>query len=83
MSRRNYRRLIAACILAACLVLVVPQTAQARLLEPSHHGWVESLDGPQQELNFWQKLWRTFESFWSRASVCITPDGREGTCEAS
>ena len=71
MSKGTYRRVIAASMLAICLVLAVPQTAEARLMEPSHRDQIESLE---RELAFWDRIKQILLSVWAMPSVFIVPD---------
>ena len=71
MSRGNLRRLTTAALLACCLALVLPGSAEA----------LERVDGDrpaiqvEQVLGFWQQLWSWIESLWLESSVLIIPEG--------
>lgn len=73
MNRGTHRRVIAACVLAACLVLAVPQTAEAGLTGPGFET-IQGFEEPRQELTFLERMWQAFQSFWARSSVLIVPD---------
>ncbi len=74
MKRGTYRKAIAVGMLAACLWMAAPLTADARLLEPSHHENVAQTE-LREEVGLWQHLWRAFRSVWDRQSVLIDPCG--------
>ena len=78
MSRTICRTAIAALTLALCLLVAVPQVAEARPMEPSH---VERLEGESQqerEIGFWESVWSTLRSLWGRSGIFIDPYGQDG-----
>lgn len=75
MHRGHCRKAAAVGMLAVCLLLAVPQTAEARMFEPQSHDRVASLVEQQQEVAFWERVWFTLSSTWSKVSVLIDPNG--------
>ncbi len=71
MLRGNLRKAIVAGMLAACLMLVVAGTAEAR--QPSYPDQTEIV--LEEEVSFWQDLWQRFQALWNRQSVLIIPEG--------
>ncbi len=72
MLRGNLRKAIAVGILAMCLVLALPDSAQARQVKlPDHQAEV----GIEEGVTFWHQLWRRIESIWANSSVLIIPEG--------
>ncbi len=73
MQRGTHRSAIAVGMLAICQWMAVPLTAEARLLEPSHHGsaGIEL----REEAGLWQQVWQALRSVWDRSSVLIDPFG--------
>lgn len=75
MCRGNYRKIVAAGMLTACLLLAVAPTAGARVLEPVTHDGVASQQDPLQELAFWERVRLALSSIWDQTSVLIDPFG--------
>ncbi len=74
MFRGNLRRTIAVGLLAMCLVMALPDSAQARQVElPSHPDQAEF--GIEDDFGFWHELWRRIEAIWAWSSVLIIPEG--------
>ena len=71
MSKGNLRKMIAAGMLAACLMLALAGTAEGR--QPSRPDQTEILF--EEETSFWHGLWQRLEAFWNRQSVLIIPEG--------
>ncbi len=69
MSRSNLRKAIAGGMLAMCLVLALPDSAQAWQVELPGQDQAEV--GIEEETTFWHELWRHIESLWARSSVSI------------
>ena len=75
MHRGSNRRVLAAGMLAVFLLLAVPQTVEARVLEPAQHEQVASRVEPQREAALWERMWSLFSSTWAKVSVLIEPGG--------
>ncbi len=73
MSRSNLKRIVAAGMLAVCLAVALPDSAQAWQVELPGQDQVEV--GIEEETTFWHELWRHIESLWARSSVLIIPEG--------
>ncbi len=59
-------------MLIACLLVAVPQTAEARVLAPQQHDGVADFE---QESPFWERVWFALGSTWAKVSVLIDPEG--------
>ncbi len=68
MQRGTYRKAITIGMLALCLGMAAPLTADARQLEPG-------VEAGLQEESLWQSLWGWIQSLWSPQSVLIDPFG--------
>ncbi len=80
-NRGTRRRTVAAWIVAACLVLAIPGSADARWFsEPSVRGQGQEEANPEQaearQASFWSSLWDRLENFWGKG-VWINPEGGE------
>ncbi len=74
MSR--LRRVIAAGLLVACLVLALPGSAEAWAFDRGDRD--RAVAEVEAEATFWQQLWHRFQSFWLK-SVLIDPMGGDLT----
>ena len=70
----SLRTATAAGMLAVFLVLALPCSSQASMLERDNgqQAWLEQEDG------FWQRLWHQVVSLWRGVSVLIDPNGSDG-----
>ena len=75
MSRGIYRRVAAISLLAVCLTLAVPQSADARLLMPDDMDRVETVTEVEPELTLFERIWDAVSMLWGRTSVMIDPIG--------
>ncbi len=75
MQRGTYRKAITIGMLAVCLWMAAPLTADARQLEPSHHEEVAVELQEENALWSWDSLWGAIQSLWSWQSVLIDPNG--------
>ena len=75
MHRGHFGRAVAAGMLAVCLLLAIPQTSEARGLQPSSHDQIARPADPPRELAFWEQIWSTLFSTWAKVSVLIDPEG--------
>ena len=75
MNRGHLREAVAVVMLAVCLLLAVPQTADARMPQQETGDEVVSLAHPQEESAFWESLRLALSIAWEKVSVLIDPNG--------
>ena len=65
-----------------CLLVALPQSADAWLFGPSTRDQTESVEKTGvQEVSLWFRIWSQIGSFWTRTSVMIIPEGGEESGE--
>ncbi|MCP3961929.1 MAG: hypothetical protein GY719_29145 [bacterium] len=75
MSKGTCRNAIAALTLALCLLLAVPQSADAGLLEPSQRA--EGVNELERGVTLWESIWSSIRSLWGRSGIFIDPYGQD------